>query len=152
MTDDQLQQQLIQKIKTRRADISAFVNTAEPRGERLTNLSIICTAVASILTAGPALGGTTFTEGVQRMLGIASDASVWRVLCFGALILTVVATVATNLYKSGDMSTRIAKAQASSALLAGLETSIEFGQLPVQDAVKLNQQYLADVPFVPEKM
>ncbi len=152
MSQDPVQQQLIQKIKARRTDLNAFVTATEPRGARLTNVSIVCTAVASILTAGPALGGTTFTEGVQKMLGIASDASVWRVLCFGALILTVVATVATNLYKSGDMSERIAKAQASSALLAGLETSIEFGQLPTPEAIKLYQQYLADVPFVPEKM
>ncbi len=146
-----MQQKLLEKIKGRRADISAFINATEPRGARLTNLSIVCTAVASVLTAGPALGGTTFTEGVQRMLGIANDSSVWRVLCLFALILSVAATVATNLYRSGDIATRLAKAQASNALLAGLETSIEFGQLPVAEAAKLYQQYLVDLPFIPEK-
>lgn len=151
MTDTDMQQKLLQRIKARRSDITQYVSDIEPRGTRLTNISIICSAVASVLTAGPALGGTSFTEGIQNILRIADDSPVWRILCLAATLLSVSTVIATNMYKSHDMSTRLSKAQAANALLEGLETQIEFGQMPLQEGAKLYQQYIADVPFIHEK-
>jgi len=151
MSDTDMQQKLLQRIKARRSDITQYVSDIEPRGTRLTNISIICSAVASVLTAGPALGGTSFTEGIQNILQIADDSPVWRILCLAATLLSISTVIATNMYKSHDMSSRLSKAQAGNALLEGLETQIEFGSMPLQEGAKLYQQYIADVPFIHEK-
>lgn len=151
MTDNDMAQKLLERIKGRRASIYAYVHEMEPRGDRLTNMSVVCSALVTALTAGPALGGTQFTEAIQALIRLPDDAPVWRVLCLAAVILSIVAAISTNLYKSHDVASRLAKAQASGALLEGLETAIEFGQLSLQDATKLYQQYIAEVAFIPER-
>lgn len=147
--EDDLQHRLLSKIKTRRESINVFVRNLDRRAVRLTNLSIICSALTSALTAAPAFGGVNFIEGMQQ-LGMSGDPPVWRVVCFLALFLSLVAAISTNMYKSHDMAARIAKAQASSVLLEGLETAVEFGQFSVQEAMKLYTQYIADIPFIQE--
>jgi hypothetical protein len=99
------------------------VRVLEPRGVRLTNLSILCSAIVTALTAGPALGGAQFTESSARLFNITDDSLVWRLLCFAAMVLSLVAAIATNLYKSHDIATRLAKAEACSAALEGWRRS-----------------------------
>lgn len=149
--DDELRQELLDRIKARRATITTFVRNLERRGVRLTNLSIICSAVTTALTAGPALGGERFTAGMQGLFQLSSGAPVWRVLCLGAVILSIVAAVSTTMYKSHDMAARLTKAQACNANLGGLETAVAFQQVGINDGVKLFQQYLAEVAFIPEQ-
>lgn len=151
MDNAEAQEKLLARVRARRSDIRSYVDEIEPRGTRLSNVSIVCSAIATALTAGPALGGTTFTEAIQSILRIADDSPVWRVLCLSAMLLSIATVISTNLYKSYDMSARLAKAQAAGALLSGLETLIEFGQMPAQDAARLYQQYIVDVAFIPEK-
>lgn len=146
-----MRQELLQRIQARRASINAFVRDLERRGGRLTNLSIICSAVVTVLTAGPALGGVTFAEGVQHLLDLSTDSPVWRLLCLAAMLISIVATIATNMMKSQDVATRLSKAQAGNVALEGLETLVEFGQVPVTEAVKLYQQYISDIPFIQEQ-
>ena len=150
-TDTESRRELLERIRARRASIGAYVRELEPRGARLTNLSIICSAVVTALTAGPALGGTRFTDVTATILSISEDSLVWRALCFLAMILSIVAAVATNLYKSHDVATRLAKAEACNVALEGLETQIEFGQLSLAEAVKQYQQHVAEIPFVHEQ-
>ncbi len=140
--------ELLERIKARRANIGAYVRDLDRNGDRLTNLSIICSAIVTALTAGPALGGTRFTDVTANILGLAEDALVWRVLCFLAMVLSIVAAVATNLYKSHDVANRLAKAEACNVALEGLETQLQFGQLALAEAVKQYQQYVAEIPFV----
>lgn len=146
----ELKQKLVEKIQARRATIDAFVREQERRNDRLTNLSIWCTAATALFTAGPALGGEKFNGSVQQLLGLASESSVWRTLCFAAVVLSVVAAVANNLYKSHDVASRLAKAEAARALLDGLDTSLEFGQLPLEEAAKQFQQILTSAAFIPD--
>ena len=54
---DDLRQRLIQRIKAKRVNIDTFGGDLQRDGNRLSNLSIFCTAAAAIFTAGPALGG-----------------------------------------------------------------------------------------------
>ncbi len=152
MSDDATQrQQLLDRIKAKRASITAFVRELDMSGDRQTNLSIICSAVATALTAGPALGGTSFSGGAAKALALPDDSLVWRILCLGAMVLSLVATISLNLYKSHDVAGRLSKAEAASAGLEGLETLIEFGQISVVEAAKLYQQYVAEVSFIPDK-
>ena len=148
--DTDSRRELLERIRTRRATISAYVRQLDVRGARLTNLSIVCSAVVTALTAGPALGGTRFTDVTATVLNIPEDSLVWRGLCFLAMILSIVAAVATNLYKSHDVAARLAKAEACNVALEGLETQIEFGQLSLAEAVKQYQQHVAEIPFVHE--
>jgi MFS family permease len=150
-TDTGARGELLERIRARRVSINAYVRNLEPRGARLTNLSIICSAVVTALTAGPALGGVQFTESSARVFNITDDSLVWRLLCFAAMVLSLVAAIATNLYKSHDIAARLAKAESCSAALEGLETLVEFGRLPLAEAVKQYQQAVAEVPFIHEE-
>src|SRR4051812_47972761 len=58
-TDAGTRGELLERIRARRASIHASLRDLEPRGVRLTNLSIICSAVVTALTAGPALGSSS---------------------------------------------------------------------------------------------
>ena len=150
-TDTGARGELLERIRARRGSIRTYVRDLEPRGVRLTNLSIVCSAIVTALTAGPALGGAQFTESSARLFSISDDSLVWRLLCFAAMVLSLVAAIATNLYKSHDIATRLAKAEACSAALEGLEALVEFGRLPLTDAVKQYQQAVADIPFIHEE-
>jgi hypothetical protein len=151
-TDPELRKELLERINTRRASINAFIHDLEPRGVRQTNTSIICSALAAVLTAGPAFGGTSLSAGLQRALALPNDAIVWRFLCLAATIASLVAAISTNLYKSNDVAGRLSKAEAANAGLEGVETLLEFGQVPIDQAVKLYQQYVTEIPFIPEPL
>ena len=148
---DDLRKRLIQRIEAKRVKIDTFGRELQRNGNRLTNLSIFCTALTAIFTAGPGLGGEKFATSVQQMLGLGSPASVWQPLCLLAVILSAVATIANNLYKTREYATRLAKVQSCSALLEGLQTSVEFGQLSMSEATKQYQQYISSVPFIPDE-
>ncbi len=144
-----LRDRLVQKIHEKRVVVKAFVQKEQRRNGLLTNLNIFCAGIAATLTAGPAVGGDKFTVTVQTLLKLSTDSTVWRTLCLLALVLSLVALIANNLYRTQDLANRLAKAQAGSALLEGLETLVEFGIYSVEDATRLYQQYISDVDFIP---
>lgn len=148
MSDDSVRQELLQRIRSRRSSIDAFVRQVEPRGARLNNVSIVCSALATALTAGPAVGGEQFSGAVTNLLQLSSDSIVWQSLCLLAMLLTIIVTVITNMQKSSDTTSRLAAAHACSAQLEGLETAVVLGQTQVAEAVKLYQQYIATIPFI----
>ena len=141
---------LLERVGSRRHSLQAYLQDNQPRFRRRTNITIVLSTVAAISTAGPALGGQSFAEGVQKALGLSSDAIVWRVLCLLALLVSFAAALLTNLGRSQDQAARLATAEAVEGELEGLSVLLQFGQLPVQDAVKLYQQYTVKVSYVPE--
>ena len=148
--DMEVRQQLLDRIRARRASVDAFVREMEPRAVRLTNLSILSSGVATALTAAPALGGERFTTGIQQLFGLAESSLVWRGLCLAAAFLSIAAAIFSNMYKSNNLAERLSKAQAGNAKLAGLETLVELGQIPVAEAVRLYQEYIGEVAFIPD--
>ena len=148
MTNDVEMQKLLGRIRERRASINTYVRKNRPLGNRLANISIVSSAVAAALTAGPAAGGVTFAKAVQNGLGLAESSSVWQMLCFSTVIVSLVAAISTNLSKSNDLTVRISVAEACSADLEGLQTLVEFGELPVKDAATTYRQLVAQVPFI----
>jgi hypothetical protein len=147
---DDSRHELLSLIRARRASIQEFRRTVGPRGQRLSLVSIISSGVVSVLTAGPALGGAKFTVAAAAMAGAGDDATIWRSLCFLAMLLSIVAAISTNMFKSSDAMLRIAKAEACHAALEGLETLLHFGQIPLAEAVTQYQQQVSEIPFVPE--
>ena len=59
--------------------------------------------------------------------------------------------ISADLSKSKNAEAHIIHAEACNANLEGLQALVEFQQVPLEDAVKLYQRYVADIPFVAEK-
>jgi MFS family permease len=146
--EDYLRRDLLWRIEARRAAVQAFLHRHRPRTRRRATATIVLSSLAAAFTAGPAVGGETFAGAVQQAFSLSSDSYVWRVLCLSALLVSVAAAVLTNLGKSQDDVARLGTAEAANAELEGLTTLLQFGQLSVQDAVKLYQQYSVKIPFV----
>jgi hypothetical protein len=145
-----VRRELVNRIETRRESITAYLRGSRPRSNRLTTISIVSSALAAVLVAGPALGGESFTGGVGQALGLNTTSTVWRVLCFLGMLASLVAVITTNLQKSQDLQSRISTAEAVDADLEGLQTLLQFGKTPTGDAVNLYQGYVARIPFVDE--
>lgn len=150
MPEDTDWQRLLNRIKNRRETLDAYLRSARPRAERLTRVSIVSSALAAALTAGPAVGGQRFVDRVATSLELEGSESVWRPLCLLAMVVSITAAISTNLSKSKNTEARIVSAEATNAELEGLQALIEFDQVSLEDAVKLYQQYVARVPFVAE--
>ncbi|QDG63649.1 hypothetical protein [Pseudarthrobacter sp. NIBRBAC000502771] len=150
--DPATRQQLSELIEQRRANIRTFLRQARPRRNRLINMSVIGSALAAALTVGPAAGGTKFTEGVQALLSLDDDSTVWRILCLLAVLCSLTAAVSTGLSNSHELASRVSAAEACNAELEGLAGALAFGRLHLEDAVRLYQQYIAKVAFVDDTL
>lgn len=136
------------QIVARREGIAVFLHEVRPRRNRLTNVSIISSALAAAFVAGPALGGMQFTDGVKQELSLSSGAFVWRPLCVAALVVSLVAAISSNLSKSQDLAARVAAAEVCNTELENVMTSLQFGHLSVEDAVEQYHQCVSKIPFV----
>ena len=141
-------QDLLRRVNARRAGVEAYLRQRRPRARRLSTVTLVLTSLSAVFTAGPALGGVPFAEAVQNVLGLDSSSWVWRTLCFLALLVSVGATVLTNITRSHDPVAELSAVEAADAELEGLATLLEFGTLSVEDGVKLYQQYVTKIPFV----
>ncbi len=136
----------LRKLHDKRRRITAFVSKFEPRGARLTNLGIICGAIATALTAAPAIGGIRLTEALGEA---GPNSPSWRILCGAATLFSLIATIATNLFKSHDIASRLARAQACNAKLEGIELLAELKQVSLKEATARYEKCIPDVSFIP---
>ena len=143
-------QRLSARIDQKQQAIRSYLGRERPRRNRLSNISIVGSALAAMLTAGPAVGGTGFTEAIQGIFSLGDDSIVWRFLCLAAVILSVAAALATNFANSRALGEKVSAAESANAQLDGLQLSLNFGNLAVADALKLYQQAVAPVAFVDE--
>ena len=143
-------QRLSDRIDQKQQAIRSYLGRERPRRNRLSNISIVGSALAAMLTAGPAVGGTGFTEAIQGIFSLGDDSIVWRFLCLAAVILSVAAALATNFANSRALGEKVSAAESANAQLDGLQLSLNFGNLAVADALKLYQQAVAPVAFVEE--
>lgn len=148
--DDTLRRDLLARVEARRSDVRAFLSRQRPRTRRLATGTIVLTSLAAVFTAGPAVGGDNFSGAAQKAFHLSTDSVVWRVLCMAALVVSVAAALMTNLGRSQDATARLSAAEAASTELEGLSTLLRYGELSLDDAVKLYQQYTITIPFVAE--
>lgn len=145
MNDLDKRENLVKRIKDKRRSTKSYIDNFEPVGNRLTNLNIISGAVATLLTASPAIGG----EALLDVIGSAEPgAATSRVLFATAAVFAFISTVSANLYKSRDIASRLSKSKACDAKLEGLETLIELDQVEIPKVVAQYLQYIQDIPFV----
>lgn len=138
---------LIKRIKGRRRNIQSFVSNLEPKGVLLTNVNIICSAIATFLTAAPALG----VKPLLSVLGASPDTMGWRVLLGFAALLSLISVIVANLYKSQDIATHLSKARACDARLDGLEMLLELRKIELDDAAAKYTQILGEIDFIPDQ-
>jgi len=137
---------LLKKIRTKRQEVASYLNKSEPRQSRLIKTSIISTALAAALTAGPGLGGNGFIDALKGIVSFGIP--VWQALCLVATLLSVVSVVTNGILKSYDLTSRIMNVRSCDAKLEGLETMLELRQIDVEQATSLYTQYLTEIPRV----
>jgi hypothetical protein len=147
----ELRQDLLTRIEQRRAGVQDFLRENRPSIRRRATVAIVLSSLAAVFTAGPAVGGETFAEGVQKVLGLQSDSYVWRTLCLLAMLVSIGSAIVSNLSKSHEAAvSRLTTAEATKAELEGLSTLLQFGHLSVDDAAKLYHEYTVKIPFIDE--
>ncbi|MEU4562167.1 hypothetical protein AB0F72_27600 [Actinoplanes sp. NPDC023936] len=147
---DQRRSVLLDRIEKRRSAIDRYLRKVRPRSARLGLVGVVASTVSAGLVAGPAVGGESFSNLVQEVFHLPKESVVWQALCLTALIVSIVAAVASNLLRSEDLVARVSAAEAAAAELEGLATMLEFETVDVPTGVKLYQQYTSTVAFVDE--
>lgn len=141
-------QLLSARIEQKQQSVRSYLGRERPRRNKLSNVSVVGSALAAMLTAGPAFGGTGFTEALKGVFSLGDDSIVWRVLCLFAVLLSVAAALATNFANSHSIADRVSAAETANAQLEGLRDTLSFGQIDTGEALKLYQQYAAQIAFV----
>ena len=137
---------LLDRIHEKQRDLKAYLRKFEPRSNRLTILSILGTGLAALLTAGPAVGGASFTAALTQALGTTSPS--WRILCAAATVFSFLATTALSIHKVQDLTNKVSKAQSAHAQLEALETFMETTEISNTTATEQYAQIVRDVPYL----
>ena len=137
MTPNASTDDLLRRIKEKRTAIQTYLSAAQPRKRRLLNMTIGGGTLAAALTAGPAVGGASFTAWLTQTLSLKSPS--WRLLCAAASVSSVMATIATQLLKSNNVEANVIQAQSCRAKLEVLEVALTLGQL---DTAQATTEYL----------
>lgn len=137
---------LMTRIQSKRAEVIKYIQATDRKIKRLTNMAIVCGALAAVMTAGPALGGKTLSNWFNDMFQM--ELPIWQILCFVAMMCSLCATIATNLSKSSDSMTKLVQAQVCNAKLEGLLTQTELKSLDVSEASDQFAKLLTEVSFV----
>jgi hypothetical protein len=142
---------LLKTIRDKRRRIAAYLQEIEPRGSRLTYLSIIFGGIASLLTAAQLVFGRG-SANFLKFIYPAGGVSVWQLLAVAATVCSAIAAIAGAIYKQQELASRLAKAQSCAAKLEGLETSLDLELINLKEANTRFTQYIADIPFVPSEV
>jgi hypothetical protein len=139
---------LLKRIRNKRRSIRSYLNHLEPTGMRLANFNIICGAIATVLTAAPAIGGSALID----VIGSSDPSSqTWRMLFAAAALFSLVSTIAAEMYKSREIASRLGKAQACDAKLEGLETLLALDQIEFKNSATQYTQYISEIPFISDQ-
>jgi hypothetical protein len=145
------EQRLLAKIHDQMTCIDIFLRRARPRRTTLTVVTIVSSALAAALTAGPAIGGPEYTKRANQILHFEEAGDVWRYSCLVAMLVSITAAICVNLNQASKTESRIISAEVCKSELACLETLIEFHQVSLPEALKLYQQHITRVPFLDQR-
>lgn len=148
MLEHEDKERLLARIEDERHQIDAFLRRARPRSTWLSATTMVSSALAAALTAGPAVGGEGFTSWARDAFDRESAMAVWQPLCLAAMVVSVIAAICVNLNQVAKTDSKIVSAEACNTELACLQTLVDFGQVQLDEALKLYQQHLAKVPFI----
>jgi hypothetical protein len=140
--------QLLGRIRDKRAQVERFISSAVPRKRRLLNITIVGGTLAAALTAGPAIGGQSFTAWLTRTFALSSPS--WQLLCLVASASSIMATVSTQLLKSHNIEEHVTRAQRCRAKLEVLEVGIGSGQMDMSQATTEYMRCVEEAAFLDE--
>jgi hypothetical protein len=129
---------LRKEIATRRDSIRSILERTVRARHRLGLVSTVGSAVAAAATAGPALGGKTFTAWLVETLSLQAPA--WQLLCGLAAVCSISAAIANQLSKSQKLDERAIAAQAVYAKLERLHVGLTLGEAA---HARTSQEFLA---------
>lgn len=139
--------ELLHKIHNKQNKARSFIVKYEPRNKTLINISIICGIAGTALAGIPAIGGSAAIDGIKSVTQ--PHLPVWQILCIGAALATLAATVATAFRSNHDMGNKLAKAQVCAAKLEMLELLLLNNQIDMKQAIEKYGEYSAEVAFIP---
>jgi hypothetical protein len=145
-TTDAIPNDLLTRLRQKRAQVDGFIATAAPRKRRLLNITILGGTLAAVLTAAPAVGGQPFTAWLTKTFELASPA--WQLLCGVASVSSITATVATQLLKSHNMEERVTRALGCRAKLEAIEVGLATGQMHVPQATAEFMRCVEEAAFL----
>lgn len=126
--------------------MDAYISRQEPRNKRLINIAVICGIVGTALAGIPAIGGTDAIDTLKAATQTALP--IWQILCIGAALSTMAATIATSLRSNHDTSAKLTSAQVCTARLEMLELLMLNKQIEMKDAIEKYGEYSAGVAFI----
>ncbi|MBU2667303.1 hypothetical protein KOI35_27710 [Actinoplanes bogorensis] len=124
---------LMTTIRELREQADAGLRAACLRRRRLTNITVVASALATVLTAGPAFGGKSLTAWLTGALELSSPA--WQLLCATAAVCSLATAIAGQLLKADSLDDRIAAAQTARVRLEALEIRAGLHQIERAEAV-----------------
>ena len=134
------------RIRGKRREVCTYLVGARRRTALLMRVAIIAGAVATALTAAPALGGQPLADWLTATFAL--DAPSWQILCGVAAACSLASTIATQLRKSDDHGERIVRAQGAAAMLEELDVGLESGGLDPDEAAARYIECVRDTAFV----
>lgn len=134
------------KINSKRKQVQDFILRQGPRNKLLINVAIICGIMGTALAGIPAIGGTAAIDGIKSVTQ--TQLPIWQILCIGAALSTMAATIATSLRSNHDTTNRLTKAQACDAKLEMLELLLTSNQIDMKQAIEKYGEYSAEVAFI----
>jgi hypothetical protein len=137
---------LLDRIKTKRREVSDYLKHNEPKQSRYIMISIVAGSLAAALTAGPGFGGTGFIDTASGLFTFGIP--VWQALCLLATLLSVSAVISNGLLKSNDLISKVSQARGCDAKLEGLEIMLDMEQIELKQAASLYTQYLTEISHV----
>lgn len=121
------------RLQAVREQVRCYRAAAQARQRRMLNTAIVAGAVATALTAGPALGGKPLSDRLTAGLGL--PAPIWQILCAMTAISALVATIATQLSKAHNLEEQLARAGTAHARLEILELAVLVGRVTAEQAL-----------------
>jgi hypothetical protein len=112
-------------ISSTRNEVSKYLTYARARQRRLLNMAIVAGALGTAIAAPFAIGRKDLSDTLSETLGFL----VWPLVCGLAAVCSLMAAVATQLLKSGNLEERVARAEGVRARLGILEMGRVTGSL-----------------------
>jgi len=130
---------LRKEIREKQNEISDYLSDLEPRGARLTYISIVCGALAVLLN----------TQTVLALSQSPGSSTSWLAPLLAAGLATA-ATISASVYKT-QVESRLPKFQRCAAGMEGLAVLLDARQLSEAVAAREFRRFIEDCPPIPRR-
>jgi hypothetical protein len=129
-TKTQKRDELLGVVREALQRAEGYCGKIRPWDSRLSVISILCGAVATVLAGGAVAGGKPAMEAIGG----------WKILCSIVAVLTASGTAAGALHKTLQFTTRVSNAEKCIARLRALEAAMAATDMPTDEAMEKFQR------------